>query len=475
MRKIFLTFIVFAFAHTVFSQNKQTTVIRPETAREKEERKINDVVETFQMLGEFGKLEKEADANNLNRVKNSKYSVFVEKKLETWKKKGTFEKTTDWQKRLNDSTEIKKTEIIESAADEYARALNVLQPGYYDNPFRLNDLFYNTKGQYDSDKEVLVVNTFWGNIPIPIPLDKAKNWQNIQNVNALKAHFFIQNDQLALLSLSTYDETYTWENPSQLAQIARNKMLELEQKKKLELERMDSLELATYNQKLDSIFNNCNTKLLQNPYNLSKKLIIDYQKVTGKNDRKYNYDKSVSSIKYSYERITDDIIQEYENEYSKNGNLFESKIEFDTFYKKGKGDYLWEVERKKSEVERKKIFNYLTSNFQFIESMDFQKEKKESVASTMGKVFLGIATNTFTTYMDYTSVNEIRKNILSVISDSQNKTYYPQVIDFVIATNKALNKEWNKNGQYFKNKEEFYNAYLSEDYKNILKREKKQR
>jgi len=468
MRKIFLTFIVFAFANTVFSQNKQTTVIRPETNIEKTVREANNTVGFINALGKWAQ---QVKADRLNKVKNSKYSVFVEQKLETWKKKGTFEKTADWQKRLNDSTTIKKAEIYESALDEFVQVLEVLNN---DNT-SLNGFFYNSKGQYDSDKEVLVVNTFWGNIPIPIPLDKAKNWQNIQNVGALKAHFFIQNDQLALLSLSTYDETYTWENPSQLAQIARKKMLELEQKKKLELERMDSLELATYNQKLDSIFNNCNTKLLQNPYNLSKKLIIDYQKVTGKNDRKYNYDKSVSSIKYSYERITDDIIQEYENEYSKNGNLFESKIEFDTFYKKGKGDYQSEVERKKSEVERKKIFNYLTSNFQFIESMDFQKEKKESVASTMGKVFLGIATNTFTTNMDYTSVNEIRKNILSVISDSQNKTYYPQVIDFVIATNKALNKEWNKNGQYFKNKEEFYNAYLSEDYKNILKREKKQR
>jgi len=253
MRKIFLTFIVLTFAHIVFAQNKQTIVVRPETAREKEERKMKDVVETFQMLGEFGKLQKEANAYNLNRVKNSKYSLYVEERLENWKKKGEFEKTADWQKRLNDSTAIKKTEIIESAsaADDYARYLNVLEPGYYDHPHLFNDLFYEKyKGQYDADKEVLVVKTFWGNIPIPIPLDKAKNWHDIQKVGALEAHFFIQNDQLALVSLTFLykGKRYTWENQSQAAQILRNKRLELEQialNKRLELERLDLLELAT--------------------------------------------------------------------------------------------------------------------------------------------------------------------------------------------------------------------------------------
>jgi TonB family protein len=225
MRKIFLTFIVLTFAHIVFAQNKQTVVVRPETAREKEERKMNDVVETFQMLGEFGKLKKEAGAENLKRVKNSKYSLYVEERLETWKEKGAFEKTADWQKRLNDSTAIKKAEIYESALDEFVQVLEVLNN---DNT-SLNGFFYNSKGQYDADKEVLVVNTFWGNIPIPIPLDEAKSWHNIQNVDVLDAHFFIQNDQLALLSLST--SGYTWENPSQSAQIVRKKRFELAETK----------------------------------------------------------------------------------------------------------------------------------------------------------------------------------------------------------------------------------------------------
>ncbi len=46
-------------------------------------------------------------------------------------------------------------------------------------------------------EEMLVVSTLWGNISIPIPLDEAKNMQrDMQKLSDLKAHFFIQNDQL---------------------------------------------------------------------------------------------------------------------------------------------------------------------------------------------------------------------------------------------------------------------------------------
>jgi hypothetical protein len=105
--------------------------------------------------------------------------------------------------------------------------------------------------------------------------------------------------------------------------------------------------------------------------------------------------------------------------------------------------------------------------------MDFLKEKKESAGYAIGRGLLEIATNSNISAKDYTTENEIRKNILSIITNCQNKPYYNQVIDIVIETNKNLNKEWAKNGQYFENKAEFYTAYLSEDYKKILKDKKK--
>jgi len=155
-----------------------------------------------------------------------------------------------------------------------------------------------------------------------------------------------------------------------------------------------------------------------------------------------------------------------ENEYRKNGKLFESKNEFDSFYDKGDDIYF-------AEYEKRTVLNYLNINNQYLESMDFQKEKKESAGSIIGRGLLEIATNSNISAKDYTTENEIRKNILSIITNCQNKIYYNQVIDIVIETNKKLNKEWGKNGQNFENKAEFYNAYLSEDYKKILKEKKK--
>jgi len=110
--------------------------------------------------------------------------------------------------------------------------------------------------------------------------------------------------------------------------------------------------------------------------------------------------------------------------------------------------------------------NYLSVNSQFIESMDFQKEKKEPISPPS---VYGYSTPT----IDYTEINKKRKSILSAISESKTKLYYSQILDFVIETNKDMNKEWNKNGQYFENKSEFYNAYISDDYKKILKENKK--
>ena len=46
-------------------------------------------------------------------------------------------------------------------------------------------------------------------------------------------------------------------------------------------------------------------------------------------------------------------------------------------------------------------------------------------------------------------------------------------MDFVIETNNGLNKEWSKNGKFFESKAEFYDAYISSDYKKILKANKK--
>lgn len=50
---------------------------------------------------------------------------------------------------------------------------------------------------------------------------------------------------------------------------------------------------------------------------------------------------------------------------------------------------------------------------------------------------------------------------------------YPQMIGLLVSTNKKISKEWEENGQFFVDEVEFYEAYITDDYKNILKSKKK--
>lgn len=255
MRNIILIGISLFFSlNGVFSQVKQTIVVRPETYREKQERQMRDVLEFLKDIGQLTNYSGNMRANYLTNVKNSKYSVFVEKKLTEWKKKGEFEKTASWQKRLNDSTEIVKAVIQESSVDEFAWDLEVLRSNYYRNgdyyskSYELHGWFFDSTGRYNADKEVLIVNTFWGKIAIPIPIEDAKNFsEGFKDICCLDAHFFIQNDQLALLSL-TYTtvlngklQDYTYENPSPIAQKILRKKLELKQKEERKLNKKNDI------------------------------------------------------------------------------------------------------------------------------------------------------------------------------------------------------------------------------------------
>lgn len=402
--------------------------------------------------------------------KNIKYA------FEKWNQKGEFEKENDYSVRLQKQSHIAFDGIcLEKIKDKI-------------NNFST----YNWEKKlstYDSENEFFTVffkiNGIEWQSSINIPISQAEkfkiDWPDFDFIMDVYDWSFVENSLFpSVVTLKKYDKTkYKFpvilNNQSEISYSFDNLGIDnmylkgyvfrysnaknIAEQQEREKQRLDSLELVTYNQKLDSIFNDYNRQLLQNPYNVGKKVMSDYKKVAGKNDREYYFKNSLSSIKYNYEQLNKAFTSEYDNEYRKNGKLFANKDEFDTFYKKGIEDY-------QSEIEKRTTMNYLLVNSQFIESMDFQKEKKEPISPPN---FYGYSTPT----VDNTEINKTRKSILSTISESKNKPYYSQVLDFVIVTNKEMNKEWNKNGQYFVSKSEFYNAYISVDYKKILKENKK--
>jgi hypothetical protein len=474
----------------------------------------------------------------------------IKSEFEKWNPKGEFEKEIDYTERLKNQS---RTAFDSICLEKIKTKINGLNSYYWTKEL----------STYNSEKEFFPVlfktNGVEWQSKINIPISQAENFKN--NWSNLKMKIddydwcFVENSLCpTLIVLENKSENSIYKFPLNLQNQSEilyyfndleidnfylkdyifkfsNAKIIAEQIEK-EKQRKDSLELVTLNQQLNSIFNDYNNQLLQNPYNVSKKVMSDFKQIDFNLEKGY-YDKSISetrqkkfneykseierkftNLNNNFERelkssnpeeyckiyftLNPDKMKEAdkmylecrcnypkredfdlkfiagnlyncncrENEYRKNGKLFESKNEFDSFYDKGDDIYF-------AEYEKRTVLNYLNINNQYLESMDFQKEKKESAGSIIGRGLLEIATNSNISAKDYTTENEIRKNILSIITNCQNKIYYNQVIDIVIETNKKLNKEWGKNGQNFENKAEFYNAYLSEDYKKILKEKKK--
>lgn len=59
--------------------------------------------------------------------------------------------------------------------------------------------------------------------------------------------------------------------------------------------------------------------------------------------------------------------------------------------------------------------------------------------------------------------------ILRKVQYHKGKYYYGEVLEMMFSADAIMTKEWEKNGQYFSSKNEFYEAYISGYYKKILK------
>jgi len=73
---------------------------------------------------------------------------------------------------------------------------------------------------------------------------------------------------------------------------------------------------------------------------------------------------------------------------------------------------------------------------------------------------------------DFDKASKDKKGIIQKVSSFKNTEDYESVILFVIENNKDLSKNWEKNKQYFSSQIEFYEAYISSDYKEIIKARK---
>lgn len=447
----------------------------------------------------------------------------IKKEFKQWNKKGEFEKQTDYEERLKNQSESSFADIciqqIKKEIDNIYFSKELL-------PYDSEKEYFNIRFKYNRSYSTNSLK--WQSV-LKIPITEAENFKNNFldfGIQKYEDKFELYNGWLIPTELTLfrtdeqsnkeqiiekYDIPIKFQNQKEIAvpfdglgidnpylkgyvftkAIFEQQEYELRLKKEQiakEKQRLDSLELATLNNRLDSIFNDYNRQLIHNKYNVNKvtldkdfeatcnfckhyyaywrdnnypnageiesvhKMCVDefgylnsykfkrsyYQEI--KHLDTNDFDEQILSLKKKFDKLQKCFECEYLYNYYTNKILFSDKNEFDSFYTQGKDAY-------SQEIENRTILNYLTLNAQVIESMNLQSDK-----------------------LVPTGNNYIIKNTLE---ESLNKPYSQQVLDFVIETNKGLNKEWIKNGQLFENKIEFYKAYISENYKKILKANKK--
>lgn len=132
---------------------------------------------------------------------------------------------------------------------------------------------------------------------------------------------------------------------------------------------------------------------------------------------------------------------DYWNQY---GSLFSTRAEFDNTYNISEQGFLDDVnlrQRLKADIQE------ITSMLAGLKSAKFKDGltgKKEDIV-----------------------------HILQRVQYHKGKYYYDEVLEMMFIADVAMMKEWEKNGQLFSSKNEFYEAYVSGDYKNVLKEKKK--
>ena len=125
--------------------------------------------------------------------------------------------------------------------------------------------------------------------------------------------------------------------------------------------------------------------------------------------------------------------------YKQYGQAFSDMEDFDAFYVQGKAFFIQEIAYRK--------FNKRITEFIPLKLKEALSSKKDEI-----------------------------KQYLSFVNEcvAISKDAYPRIVQLMVNRNEKLSKEWDSNGRYFKDEVEFYEAYISDDYKGILKSKKKQ-
>jgi len=229
---------------------------------------------------------------------------------------------------------------------------------------------------------------------------------------------------------------------------------EAERQAKREQRAKDSMSIVKYNEQIRAKFNKYRTELAQNRRNIGnlgvscKYINISILNLdnTSEHIEKMNeqYNTELDSIyKSACTQITNDYLKAWNQyiEFFENGKIFEQ------YYCSGLDALRKEVEERKLLLNLKSFVN---ANTKQIQSINCQNEKL-SQYNINGKSYVKVT--------DY-------------IRECKSAKYYDDMVASLVACNKKLHDEYEKNGFLFDSQIEFYEAYTSGNYKAILKAKK---
>lgn len=128
-------------------------------------------------------------------AQNAIFSVYakpyVEERINAWQKKGEFEKTSNWQARVNESTRNRKIA-------EFTREAEQL----YIKEYASKKSLKYALGRYDADNEVYLITCDNRELLVPVPIAEApafkQNWESVVKT----PKYFIENDGLAVAEVT---------------------------------------------------------------------------------------------------------------------------------------------------------------------------------------------------------------------------------------------------------------------------------
>ena len=152
------------------------------------------------------KIEKEKNTDTFSFFAKN----YVESKINIWQQKGEFEKTTDWQLRVNENNrKIQANELLKAAEQVYITE--------HSKGFTVGNM---TLGTYDADNEVyLVKNSIYGDWLVSVPISEAQTFKNEWNGLKKTPRYVISNDLLAIAEMifsSSSGKTYKYDNQASL-------------------------------------------------------------------------------------------------------------------------------------------------------------------------------------------------------------------------------------------------------------------